>query len=93
VSVVIAFTLIYKFLPNTFVSLKSAFAGAVLATLAWKAVGYGFAVFIRNSANYDIIYSGFAALIVFLLWLYITWLIILLGAQFNYFFQNTSTDK
>ncbi len=92
-SAIVAFTLIYKFLPNTYVSFKSAVVGGLLASLAWKSVGYGFAVFIRNSANYDAIYSGFAALFIFLLWIYISWLIFLLGAQFSCSFQKLSTSN
>jgi len=93
ISAIIAFTLVYKFLPNTYVSFYAALLGGFSATLAWKGVGYGFAVFIKNSSNYDMIYSGFAALIIFLFWLYISWLIFLLGGQLSYSFQNVQVFR
>ncbi len=88
-TVIIGFTLVYLFLPNTKVKILTAFVGGLSAGLAWKLVGYLFAVFLKNSSNYDLIYSGFAALIIFLLWLYISWLIFLLGGLFAYSFQNS----
>jgi len=93
ISAIIAFTLVYKFLPNTYVSFYSALIGGLSATLVWKGVGFGFAVFIRNSSNYDLIYSGFAALIIFLFWIYISWLIFLLGGQLSYSFQNVQVFR
>lgn len=93
VSAIIAFTLIYKFLPNTRVELSSAFVGAVSATLAWKTVGFVFTLFVTRSSNYDLIYSGFAALFIFLLWIYISWLIFLLGGLLAYSYQHTEVFK
>lgn len=90
---ILAFSLVYKFLPNTNVSLSSAFLAGLSAALVWKFVGYGFAAFLRNSSNYDVIYSGFAALIIFLLWLYISWLIFLLGGHFAHAYQNAQLIK
>ncbi len=46
-----------------------------------------FAKFVAASANYSAIYSSFAVLILFLLWLYTGWMIVLIGAQFSFFHQ------
>ena len=86
--VVAAFTFIYVFMPNTEVRVVSAFAGAFVAGLLWHFAGWGFASFVVNSASYTAIYSAFAALIVFMLWLYVAWLVLLLGASVAFYYQN-----
>jgi membrane protein len=81
------FTFLYKFVPNTNVRLTSALVGGVTAAILWGIAGEAFAAFVAASANYSAIYSGFAILILFLLWLYIGWVIILVGAQVSFFHQ------
>jgi len=83
-----AFTLIYIFLPNTKVEIVPAILGALFAAILWQMAGYFFAEFVAKSSNYDAIYSGFAALIVFLLWLFIGGLIFLTGAKLAFYIQN-----
>lgn len=86
--VVAAFTFIYLFMPNTRVRVRSAFVGALFAGLLWHVVGWGFTYFVVSSAQYTAIYSAFAALIVFMLWLYMAWLVLLLGASVAFYHQN-----
>jgi membrane protein len=81
------FTFLYKFVPNTTVRVTSALVGGVTAAILWGLAGGAFAAFVVASANYSAIYSGFAILILFLLWLYIGWVIILVGAQVAFFHQ------
>lgn len=83
-----SFTFIYLLIPNTKVKLGSAIYGAVFSTIAWKLVGLLFTAFIVNSTNYTAIYSGFAILIIFMIWIYMSWLIILTGASIAYYHQN-----
>jgi len=85
---ILSFTLIYILIPNTKVRFKSAVYGAVIATILWKSIGALFSAFIVDSTNYTAIYSGFAILIIFMLWIYISWLIILTGASISYYHQN-----
>ncbi len=85
---VISFCFIYILVPNTKVRLRSAFYGAVIAAFAWKFVGSLFTAFVVNSTNYTAIYSGFAIMIVFMIWIYLSWLIVLTGASFAYYHQN-----
>lgn len=87
VLIIIAFTMIYIFVPNTKVKLKSALIGAIVAGVIWQTVGWLFAVFI-SSANYTAIYSAFAALFFFMIWLYISWSILLTGASIAFYFQH-----
>jgi len=82
------FTFFYKFIPNTNVRFSSALVGGVSAAVLWGIAGEAFTTFVAQSAKYSAIYSGFAVLILFLLWLYAGWLIVLIGAQFSFFHQH-----
>ena len=90
---IFALSLIYKYLTNTYVRLDSALIGGIMATIAWKTIAYGFTIFIKNSSNYDVIYSGFATLMIFLIWIYISWLIFILGGLLAYAYQQSKTKK
>jgi membrane protein len=83
-----AFTFVYMFIPNTHVHLRSALVGGLVAAILWQSVGWGFAVFVASSTRYYVIYSSFAILLLFLLWLHIGWVIVLLGAQVAYAHQH-----
>jgi membrane protein len=88
VLVCLAFTFIYILIPNTRVQFRAALVGGVLAGVLWKITGWGFATFIASSAKYAAIYSSFAILILLLIWMYLSWLILLVGSQIAYFVQN-----
>lgn len=83
-----AFTFIYVFIPNTRVKLSSAFVGALVAGVLWQTTGWGFATFIATSGKYTAVYSAFATLILFMIWLYLGWLILLLGASISFYHQQ-----
>jgi membrane protein len=80
----LAFTLLYRFMPNTHVSLRAAAAGGVFAGVGWKLAGTAFTAFVADSGGYAAIYSSFAILILFLLWIYVSWSIALAGAVIAY---------
>lgn len=82
-----AFTFIYMFIPNTRVKFTAALAGGLFAGVLWQSGGWGFAAFIASSSKYAAIYSGFAILILLLIWLYLNWLILLVGAQVAFYVQ------
>ncbi len=56
----------------------------------WQLAGIAFATFVAGSARYSAIYSSFAILILFLIWLFVSWLIVLVGAQVAYYHQHPS---
>lgn len=93
---VVAFTFIYSFIPNTQVKLRPALIGGILAGLTWKTTGFLFATFMANSAQYSAVYSGFAVILLSMIWLYISWLILLLGgvvafhSQFPHYLNYSS---
>jgi membrane protein len=87
VLVCLAFTLIYVFIPNTRVKFRAALVGGIIAGALWKISGWGFAAFIATSSKYAAIYSSFAILILLLIWMYLSWLILLVGSQIAFFVQ------
>ena len=87
VLVILAFTFVYIFVPNTKVKFTSALVGAMVGGALWQTSGLVFAEFASSSTKYAAIYSGFAILIMFMIWLYLSWLILLLGAQVAYYHQ------
>lgn len=86
--VVSAFTFVYSFIPNTRVKLHAAAIGGLVAGILWQSTGWAFALFIASSSKYAAIYSSFAILVLLLIWLYINWLVLLLGAQIAFYVQN-----
>jgi membrane protein len=88
VLVIAAFTFIYKFIPNTKVRFGSALLGATVAGLIWQTGGWAFGSFIASSTRYTAIYASFAIVILFMIWLYLSWLILLLGASIAFYYQH-----
>ncbi len=84
------FTFIYKFVPYTTVNFSSALVGGITAGMFWQVAGMAFTAFVVGTGRYSAIYSSFAVLILFLIWLYVGWLIVLAGAQVAYFHQHPS---
>lgn len=87
------FTFLYKFVPNTQVTTWAALTGGLTSALLWGIAGEAFAAFVAASGKYSAIYSGFAVLVLFLLWLYVGWLIVLVGAQVSFFTQHPSAYR
>jgi membrane protein len=83
-----AFTVIYLLLPNTRVRFRAALTGGIAAAILWQTIGWIFTSFIASSAHYSAIYSGFATLILFLIWLYWSFLTLLIGARVSFFIQH-----
>jgi membrane protein len=88
--VMVLFTFLYMFIPNTRVRLRPALIGAVVAGIAWAAVGIVFTRFVEYSSRLTLVYAGFAAVIAVVMWTYFGWLILLTGAQLSFYIQNPS---
>jgi membrane protein len=86
--VISAFTVIYMIIPNTHVRFRSALVGGMVGGIMWETVGWAFASFVAGSAKYEAIYSGFAVVILFLFWIYVSWLVLLTGASITFYHQN-----
>ena len=87
---VAAFTFLYVFIPNTRVRMGSALVGGTVAGVLWASAGWGFAAFVVNSpsSNYAAIYSSFAIVFFFMLWIYVAWLILLIGGTVAFYHQH-----
>jgi membrane protein len=68
--------------------MSSALFGGVIAGVVWQISGWVFASFIATSSRYTAVYSAFAGLIIFMIWLYLSWLILLVGANITYYHQH-----
>ena len=88
VLVIAVFTLLYKFLPNAPVQLRAAVTGGVIAGASWSFLGAVFASLLALSGARNVIYSTFAVTIAALIWVYVSWLILLIGAQIAFYVQN-----
>lgn len=76
----VALTLLYAVVPNCRVPLRDALIGAVLAGVALELAKRGFALFLKQFPTYSLVYGAFAIVPIFLLWLYLSWLVVLAGA-------------
>ena len=91
--VIAAFTFIYLLVPNTRVRIGSALYGAVIAGVMWQTSGILFTWFIAGSSKYTAIYTGFATLLLFMIWLYLSWIILLVGTSISFYHQNPDQLK
>jgi len=87
VIVTAVFTFMYAFVPNTRVKFQAALIGGVTAGIIWALVGKGFTAFIVYSSQMVAIYTGFAIVLTTLIWVYLSWLILLIGAQLAFYVQ------
>lgn len=86
--VIVGFTFVYVFIPNTTVRVSAALVGGIVGGLLWQSAGWAFAAFVASSSQYAAIYSSFAVLVLFLIWLYVSWLILLFGASVAFYQQH-----
>ena len=88
VLVIFAFAVLYMLVPNTRVRIVPALIGAATGGIAWVSAGKLFTLTIVSSTRLEAIYSGFAIVIVLMIWLHLSWLILLLGSQLAYYVQH-----
>jgi len=82
------FTFVYMYMPNTRVRFRSALVGGVAGGFFWATISVIFATFVVAATRTQLIYSGFAVAITTLIWLYLNWLILLIGSQLAFYHQN-----
>ncbi len=82
------FTFLNVLLPNTRVRFFPALTGGIFAAVTWVTASSIFADVVAQSTRISAIYSSFAIVILALIWLYVSWLILLLGAQLAYYVQH-----
>jgi membrane protein len=87
VIVTAVFTIMYTFIPNTKVEFRAALIGGVTSGIIWALVGKAFTAFIVYSSSLVVVYTGFAIVLTTLIWVYLSWLILLIGAQLSFYLQ------
>ncbi|MGH8711216.1 MAG: YihY family inner membrane protein [Burkholderiales bacterium] len=76
----IAYALLFLTVPYRYVPVSHALAGAIVAAAATEAMNRGFALYITHVPTYKLVYGTFASIPIFMLWVYVSWLVVLLGA-------------
>jgi membrane protein len=77
----VTFFLVYRIVPHRHVPWSHALLGGLVAAVLFEAMKDLFAAYIRAVPTYNLVYGAFAAIPIFLLWVYLSWLVILLGAE------------
>lgn len=85
------FTFVYIFMPNTKIRFASALLAGIIAGTLFQLVQWAYITFQVGVAQYNAIYGSFAALPLFLIWLQLSWLIVLYGAELSFAYQNVDT--
>lgn len=85
----IAFTLLIKIVPNAEVKWRSAVVGGLFTAVVFELAKWGFNLYVNQLLfqTYDRVYGTLALIPIGLIWVYITWLVILIGAELSYSFQ------
>ncbi|GHI00279.1 YihY/virulence factor BrkB family protein [Neobacillus kokaensis] len=84
----VVFTGLYWIAPNVKFRCRSAFPGAAFATFGWIVSSLGFSFYVGNFSNYSVTYGSIGAIIVLMIWLYISAFIIILGGEINAFYSE-----
>lgn len=85
------FAFVYMFMPNTKVSFKGGLTAGIVAGTLYQWVQWIYISFQVGAAKYNAVYGSFAALPLFLVWLQLSWLVVLLGAELSFAFDNDET--
>lgn len=87
VTTVMGFSLLYIIAPNARVSFRAALGGGMIAGLAWELAKHGYALYASRAIQYSAIYGSLGAVPLFLVWVYVSWLLVLFGARLAYALQ------
>ena len=80
----IAFTLLYLLVPNCYVSRRHAIIGGTISAALFELAKYGFGAYVKTFSAYQAIYGAIAVIPIFLIWIYISWVIVILGAHITF---------
>ena len=84
---------LYKFAPNKDFPFKEVWIGALIATVLWQLVSFGFSIYISNFGNFNATYGSLGGLIILMLWFFLTGLILVIGAEINAMIHRRKNTK
>lgn len=87
------FTGLYLFMPNTRISLRAALLGGAFGGILWQLLQWGYVTFQFGVTRNNAMYGTMAALPIFMIWIYISWVIVLLGLEVTFAIQNFRTIR
>ncbi len=76
-----AFTLLYTIMPNVKVNVRASLPAGLVAGVLWEVSKIGYTTWLRHASHYGTLYGSLAAVPLFLIWVYVSWLVVLFGAQ------------
>ncbi|MEM7624490.1 MAG: YhjD/YihY/BrkB family envelope integrity protein [Planctomycetota bacterium] len=85
--------LIYKLLPNAKVNFRAALIGGLVAAILWEASKWSFRLYVDRAVGYSALYGSLGLVPLFLLWIYLTWLVILFGLEISYVIQTVGGSR
>ncbi len=85
------FTILYMIMPNTRVKFSSALVAGIIAGTLFQLTQWAYIAFQIGAAKYGAIYGSFAALPLLLLWMHVSWIVVLFGAELSFANQNVKS--
>ncbi|MEM8739462.1 MAG: YihY/virulence factor BrkB family protein [Planctomycetota bacterium] len=85
--------LVYMLLPNARVQFRAALIGAAVAAVLWEGSKLGFGLYVKQAVGYSALYGSLGLVPLFLLWLYVTWMVILFGLEISYVTQTVNDTR
>jgi len=85
----------YRFAPNKNLPFKDTLPGALVASIAWLLISFGFSFYIDNFGNYSATYGSLGGIIILMMWFFLTGIILMVGALINVIYQQNQqkTDE
>jgi len=84
----VGFSILYYAVPLKKIRYVNALKAGIIAALLLELIKYAMFIYIEYFPIYELIYGALSALVLFMIWIYLAWLIVLLGASFCYCFEN-----
>ncbi len=84
----VALSIFYMFMPNTKIRLSAGLIAGIISGTIWQVFNWAYLKFQIGITRYNAIYGTFATVPIFMVWLYTSWIVILLGAELGFVFQN-----